>query len=363
MDALRRPYVATAAQWHAAGISSAQLRSFVRLGYLVQVRRGVYATRQAAALAKSDERRAHALQVAAVRASIGHDLVGSHHSAALIHGFELLKRPSAGTVTMTRRPPKRSRSRKAAGVLIHNAELPSGHVTRQYGTEVTTAARAVIDLARTLPFIEAVVAADSALPRRKTTKEELRSVCDACGRWPRMVQAKRVVAASNGLAESVLESCARVMFDAIGLEAPEIQVTVRGPGFAYRVDFCWKSTRRSLKPTAWRSTRPRRTCSRSFGATGSCAMSATKWSTSPGANSSSPPNWSSPASARPWPPHLPIDLLRLPRPLCTLFGTYRAERPATGGKREAPEFAGARAPPRRAQSPCTPMFQALRTGS
>jgi predicted transcriptional regulator of viral defense system len=240
MDAIRKPCIATAAQWRAAGMTPAQLRSFVRLGYLIRVRRGVYATQRAIAVAKGDPRGAHALQVAAVRASIGHDVVGSHHSAALIHGFDLLKRPAAGIVTMTCRPPRRSRSRQAAGVLIHNAELPGNHVTRKYGTEVTTAARTVIDLARTSPFIEGVVAADSALHMGKTTKEELDSVCDACRRWPGGAQAKRVVTFSNGLAESVLESCARVVFADAGLEAPEVQVTIRGPGFVYRADFCWE---------------------------------------------------------------------------------------------------------------------------
>ena len=206
----------------------------------MQIRRGAYATRRAIAAAKSDPRRAHALQVAAVRACVGRDVVGSHHSAALIHGFELLKRPSSDVVTVTCRPPRRSRSRKTAGVLFHTAELPDEHVTREYGTSVTTAARTVIDLARTLPFVEAVVAADSALRMRKTTREELASVCDTCRRWPGIAQARHVVAFSNGLAESVLESCARVMFDVFGLEAPEIQVTIRGPGFVYRVDFCWE---------------------------------------------------------------------------------------------------------------------------
>jgi hypothetical protein len=48
------------------------------------------------------------------------------------------------------------------------------------------------------------------------------------------------VAFSDELAESVLESCARVTFDAFGLEPPELQVTVCGPGFVYRADFCWE---------------------------------------------------------------------------------------------------------------------------
>lgn len=141
---------------------------------------------------------------------------------------------------MTRRPPRRRRNRDTTKVLFHTAELPETHVTREHGTTVTTASRTVIDLARTSPFIEAVVAADSALRIRKTTKEELLAVCDRCSRWPGISRARRVVSFSNGRAESVLESCARVMFAEHGLEAPEVQVTIRGPGYFFRVDFCWE---------------------------------------------------------------------------------------------------------------------------
>jgi Protein of unknown function (DUF559) len=221
-------------------VTPARLRSLVRRGYLVPVRHGAFATRSAAAAAENDPCRAHALQVAAVRASVGRDAVGSHHSAALIHGFDLLKPPSPELVTLTCRPRMRRRSRRTAGVLFRIAELPDHHATRACGTEVTTPARTVIDLARTLPFIEAVVVADSALRAGKTTKEELASICADCPRWPGIAQARRVAAFGDGLAESVLESCARVTFDAFGLEPPELQVTVRGPGFVYRVDFCWE---------------------------------------------------------------------------------------------------------------------------
>ncbi len=237
--AIRKAYIATSAQWRAVGVSPSLLRSLIRLGYLVQVRRGVYATRRAIVLTSSDPSRAHALEVAAVRVSMGRDVVGSHHSAALIHGLDLLKRPPAGTVTLTCPPPRRSRNRKAAGIIFHTAELPAAHVTRAYGTMITTAARTVIDLARTSPFIEAVVAADSALRTRKTTKDELRSVCDACRRWPGITQARRVLAFSDDHAESVLESCARVIFDSRGLDVPEVQATIRGPDFAFQVDFRW----------------------------------------------------------------------------------------------------------------------------
>jgi hypothetical protein len=242
-DTVSKAIVGTPAQWRAAGVTAAQLRSLTRHGDLVQVRRGVYATRKAVTAAADDPRRAIALQVSAIRASVGRQVVGSHGSAALIHGFGLLNQPSRELVTLTCPRQRRSRSRTTAGVLFHAAELPQTHVTRAYGTRVTTPARTVIDLARTLPFMEAVVVADSALHTGTTTRAELAGVCDACARWPGITRARDAVAFSNGLAESVLESCARVIFDSFGLEPPEIQVIIRGPGYTFRTDFLWEKSR------------------------------------------------------------------------------------------------------------------------
>lgn len=239
-DTLSKAVVGSVAQWRAVGVTQNQLRSLVRNGDLVQVRYGAYATRQATTAAGSDPRRTHALQLGAVRARVGADVVGSHQSAAVIHGIDLLRQPPDGLVTLTCLPSRRRRNRPTAGLLFYTAELPDEHVTRTYGTKVSTPARTVIDLARTLPFMEAVVVADAALHAGMTTKAELASVCDFCARWPGIDLARRVVAFSDGLAESVLESCARVMFDAFGLEQPEIQVIIRGPGFSFRADFCWE---------------------------------------------------------------------------------------------------------------------------
>jgi len=48
---------------------------------------------------------------------------------------------------------------------------------------------------------------------------------------------------SDPRAESVLESCARVIFHEQGLPAPELQVTIRGAHFSASVDFCWPEYR------------------------------------------------------------------------------------------------------------------------
>jgi Protein of unknown function (DUF559) len=215
------------------------MRSLVRSGHLVRVRHGVYATRRAVDWAEGDQARAHALCVLAIRASVGRAVVASHHSAALLHRLDLLKSPSADTVTVTLSSAKPWNRPASAGIVFHSADLPPEHVTRYYNVPVTTVPRTVIDLARTLPFMDAVVVADSALRAAKTTKPELRRIADSCARWPGVTQARRVVAFADERAGSALESAARVVFAERGLEPPELQVTIHGQDFAFRVDFFW----------------------------------------------------------------------------------------------------------------------------
>lgn len=224
--------------WRAAGMGVEQMRSLLRSGDLVRMRRGVYATRSAVAWAMGDPGRGHALLVRAVTLSVGRDSIASHYSAATIHGLDLLKSPPE-VVTLTRPPVRRSNRPRSAGIVFHAAALPAGHVTKCWGALVTTASRTVVDLARTLPFIDAVTVADSALRLGKATKQELSQVMLACAKWPGVEEARRTVAFADERAESVLESCARVVFAERGLEAPELQVPFRGEGFAYRGDFYW----------------------------------------------------------------------------------------------------------------------------
>jgi hypothetical protein len=124
-------------------------------------------------------------------------------------------------------------------MIFHSANLPPEHLTRLYTLAVTTAARTVIDLARTLPFAEGVVVADSALRDEKATKTELAKVLGTCPRWPGVKQARRVVEFADERAESPLESVARVVFAQFGLDPPELQSTIFTTNRAFRVDFLW----------------------------------------------------------------------------------------------------------------------------
>lgn len=233
--------VATVATWHAAGVSEAQLAKLVRAGELVQLRHGIYAKARLVAAAETDPALGHALQVAGATAR-NREGVASHQSAAQMWGLRLLKKPPDEMVTLTVAPGARVGSYRRANVIRHAAELPGEHVTKLYGMPATTAARTVIDIARSSPFMEGVVVTDSALYERRASKTELRRVLARCDWWPGRSRAGKVVDFANGLAESVFESCARVMFDEQGLPPPELQVHITGRDrtVVARVDFFWR---------------------------------------------------------------------------------------------------------------------------
>jgi hypothetical protein len=243
MNTLGNKDVATALQWRATGITEARLTTLIRTGELVRMRRGVYATRTIVAATENDPSRHHALEVAAATAARARKGVASHHSAAMIHGLALLTKPPDGTVTLTVPPGTRTGRYGSRGVRTHAAELPAEHVTWRHAVPVTTAARTAADLARTSTFMEAVVAADSALYQRLTSKTEIRRVLERCGHWPGLGHARNAIDFANPLAESVLESCARVIFQQHALPRPALQVNISGREFIGRVDFCWSGRR------------------------------------------------------------------------------------------------------------------------
>lgn len=238
MVSLRKMRVRSAAEWRAAGLTRGQLRSLIRSGDLVRIWPAVYATRSAVEWSTVSAARSHALLVAGATAAVGRDSVASHQSAALIHGLDLFPAPQ-DIVTVTRSPARKGGRLKSEGIFFHTAALPADHVTRQLGATVTSVPRTVIDLARSTSFMSAVVTADSALRAGLTTTGALLAVCHQCPRWPGIRQARRVADFAHPGAESVLESCARVVFHEHGLEPPELQFTLTGPDFRYSVDFYW----------------------------------------------------------------------------------------------------------------------------
>lgn len=238
IDTLR---IGGAKDWQAAGLSRRALARKVSTGELVRIGYGTYAEASFVAAAEADPALAHALRVASALAKHP-GAVASHRSAATLHGLGLLDAPPDDSVHITLPAGTRLGPYRRGDVVRHSAALPKAHVTKLSGISATTAARAVVDIARAAPFMAGVATADSALHQRCATKTELRRVLASCTRWPGNGTASAVIEFATGLSESVLESCARVVFHERGLPPPELQVAVYGTGgrTVARVDFLWR---------------------------------------------------------------------------------------------------------------------------
>ena len=172
----------------------------------------------------------------ALRPRIAGEPVFSHLSAAVLHRLPLW-RTVLGPVQVTRSPPAKGHR----GPRLHTfaASLTPGEVTVVHGWPVTTVTRTLLDLARTLPFEQALVAADAALHRQLLTREELEVQLELSRNLPGALAGSRVVSFADGRSESVGESRSRIMIHRAGLPKPELQLAVvdHGGQFVARGDF------------------------------------------------------------------------------------------------------------------------------
>ena len=222
----------------ADGMTDVELARLVRRGELARLQRGTY-LQGATALAGPAR---HAAVVTATVAGLRVPGVVSHVSAAVLHGLPIWNVP-LGRVHLTRRPPASgSGSRR---VHQHVGRLPDDEVIALDGSAITDLTRTAVDVARTLPFEQAVVIVDAALATRGTTSERLTECLARMGSVPGVRRAARVVAFADGRSESVGESRSRVVLKRLGLPAPDLQVKLRraDDSEVARCDFGWRDHR------------------------------------------------------------------------------------------------------------------------
>lgn len=242
-DQVRRSAVRTAEQWEKAGVSPRRLRTLAGNGDLVKMRRGVYATKTAVDEAESPRAR-HRLDAGAVVVALGLDAVVSHQSAAFLQGLDLLglrEDETPSKVTLTRSGAGRRNRTGIDGAVCYAAELPSAHVHWRDGLQMTTVQRTVVDLARTLPFMDAVVVADSALRVHQFTESEYAPFLESCSGWPGATRAREVVEFADPGTDSPFESCLRVFLRDWGFSPPETQATIHGRTDDFVVDFLFRA--------------------------------------------------------------------------------------------------------------------------
>lgn len=223
----------------ACGLTDEVLARRVRVGDITRLRPGVFA--EASSTPDGDCFERHVLALAAARAACQRELWASHESAVLLHGGRVFGASPLARLTARVGRPVRGRDGR-----IDVAAVPPEHVHRQLirGVPVVTAARAVIDVARSSGVRAAVVAADSLLHLGKLNRRQLEAALRDCTGWPGSLDACRAVRLADKRSESALESVSRVVMDDHGIEMPEPQVWIELSDHPpVRVDFYWKRYR------------------------------------------------------------------------------------------------------------------------
>jgi hypothetical protein len=220
------------------GFDDRELRRMRRDGTLLPVRRGAYVRERPAERSRDEE---HRELILATVPQLHDAAVISHGSAAVLYGMPTWPR-AIDRVHVTRN--RNSGGNRRTVVQVHAAPLAAADITTIDGVPVTSLARTVLDLCRTLPIEQAVAAGDRALALglvRAVVEDRLSQMI----RWPGTRQARRAVALLDARSESAGESLSRVRLHEDGLPAPELQQDIFDDEgqFVARVDFFWKEQR------------------------------------------------------------------------------------------------------------------------
>ena len=222
------------------GYDPEELARMLRDGTMTRIRRGAYA-RTVDQDGEGTVDAKHRRLILATVPQLDPQAVISHASAALLHGLPTWTEATA-RVHVTRN--RRGGARRRALVEVHGAPLHTVDLTLIAGLKVTSLNRTVLDLARTLPWEQAVAAGDRALALG-LTKAELADGLQRMRGWPGIGSARRTVGFLDVRSESAGESVSRVRIHEAGLPAPTPQMEIVDSvgRFVARVDFGWEEKR------------------------------------------------------------------------------------------------------------------------
>ncbi|WP_370654823.1 hypothetical protein [Prescottella sp. R16] len=212
------------------GVADWQLQQLCRSGSWHRLRRGAYIS--ADRFADLGIRARHRARAVATLEAASPEAVLSHQSAAIVHGIDLWNTPLTA-VHLTR--DRQNGGSRTTLRHLHCTSLHPDESTAVRGLRVTTPARTIVDLARTLPFEQAVVAGDHALHARLCTAVDLAAVDPRTSRR----RVGGVLSILDGRSESVGESRSRVLMVREQLPIPECQADLYSAGGKHlgRVDF------------------------------------------------------------------------------------------------------------------------------
>ncbi len=230
------PAIAQRSELLRLGVDDKAIGRAKMAGALVPIRRGAYLRRADDRV--FDDRDRHGLLTVATMPRLGDGAVVSHVSAAVLHGIAVWPNPPARVhITKSRL----GGGRRTKTLYLHVAALAEQDVVKIAGIDVTSAARTVVDVARTEPFTTGVVVADHALAQGLVSADELSGVLAQHRGRVGSRRAAAVLAFADARSESVGESRSRVALFRAGLPTPELQYELRDADghFLGRPDFAY----------------------------------------------------------------------------------------------------------------------------
>jgi very-short-patch-repair endonuclease len=223
---------------HACGYNGQHLSQLVRRGRVLRVGPGAYVDRDRYEAA-SPERR-HEMATRAVVRTFDGRVRASHYSALTLMSLPVFGAP-LDHIHVARTAD--SLSRRRPGLSIHRA-YARGSGCAIGGTLSVTPALAILGAAMACGIETGVVAADAALASGRTTMDDLQTWLGRLSRHRDVTRARQVVRLADARSESVGESRARLLLNALAYH-PIPQVEIRDPQgrLAGRVDFLLEGER------------------------------------------------------------------------------------------------------------------------
>src|SRR5215475_8061294 len=200
----------TYAEARTAGFTDGAIRAHVRSGRWRRLWSGVYVDGDTALTAS--------LLARAALAITGEGLVAALHTAAALHGFDVV---SDGYTHLMGRAGVDHAPRN--GLRVHVAERGTGRLDMVNGVPCTAPERTAIDLARRLRRLDAITVLDAALRTGTCTHDSLYRELLAHRGLRGVVQARQLIALADARAESPMESRLRLRILDGRLPRPELQ--------------------------------------------------------------------------------------------------------------------------------------------
>ncbi|HEX6547503.1 MAG TPA: DUF559 domain-containing protein [Candidatus Dormibacteraeota bacterium] len=172
------------------------------------------------------------------------ETVFSGTTAAWLHGLDLSPTDPID-VTL---PPGSVVSQRV-GLRVHRRRLSRAEIVPRGNFSITSIERTLFDLARDLPLVEAVVAADMALYAGQVRLGALTRFAWRRGRWPGSRKLRRVIELAEPKTESPMETRLRMRLVLAGLPRPEAQVELHDAEghFLARADLYYPEARLVLE--------------------------------------------------------------------------------------------------------------------